>query len=243
MARGSLYGLLHNQQTDLPPDLRFKLVSDTARGMHYLHSGNLLHRDLKSKNVLVDSSWNAKVSDFGATTADATVHTASILGTLLWCAPELFSRTGQYDQSADVYSFGIVMWEVWSRRDPYACNSDMPKGWAILGYIQSGNRPLLPSDLSPPLWYRDLYQDCWAGDATSRPTFNAIVSRLEAAQGNPSLSVPPPDTLDDDTLDDVLDRPGRCPISVGVEMSSVGQSPSLAPPPSDDKDDMHSTAP
>jgi len=78
---------------------------------------------------------NAKVCDFGTTTQECSVHTAALMGTLLWCAPELFDRTGKYDSKADVYSFGIVMWEGWSCHDPYEFNTDAPRGWPMLGSL------------------------------------------------------------------------------------------------------------
>mmetsp|Transcript_17709 Transcript_17709/g.42182 ORF Transcript_17709/g.42182 Transcript_17709/m.42182 type:complete len:157 (+) Transcript_17709:277-747(+) len=98
---------------------------------------------------------NAKVCDFGTTTQECSVHTAALMGTLLWCAPELFDRTGKYDSKADVYSFGIVMWEGWSCHDPYEFNTDAPRGWPMLGSFNRvvGPRYLLTSNLTLGAYY------------------------------------------------------------------------------------------
>jgi len=200
MGRGSLFALLQQEQ---PWSRRLKFALDTARGMHYLHSAGLLHRDLKSKNILIDHGWNAKVCDFGLATKDASVHTASVLGTVLWSAPELFERTGRYNQSADVYSFGIVLWELWTRAAPYSANPDVPRGWAVIDYIRAGARPLSPDDIEAcPPWYEELMTESWTTDPGQRPDFGAIVSTLKRyvrgdsttpaidARGNDDLATP-----------------------------------------------------
>ena len=87
-----------------------KLAYQAAKGMHFLHSSGIVHRDLKSLNLLLDAKWNVKVSDFGLTkfreeVQKATVHEAQ--GSIHWTAPEVLNETVDLDFTlADVYSFG-----------------------------------------------------------------------------------------------------------------------------------------
>lgn len=87
--------------------------------MHYLHSFKtpVLHRDLKSLNVLLDDHFIPKITDFGWTRLIAEKMTASV-GTFQWMAPEVI-RSKSYTEKADVYSFGIILWEIASREPPY----------------------------------------------------------------------------------------------------------------------------
>ena len=88
--------------------------------MSYLHSLTppILHRDLKSHNLLVDNNWNVKVADFGLSRAQST-NTMSAAGTPQWSAPEVI-RQEKYTTKADVYSFGVIVYELISRKVPYA---------------------------------------------------------------------------------------------------------------------------
>jgi serine/threonine protein kinase len=91
MARGTLYGILQNTTVELSLKLRLSFLRDVARGMTFLHAQGLIHRDLKSLNVLVDDDWRAKIADFGSTKGLGSLM-SSISGTVLWCAPEVLTR-------------------------------------------------------------------------------------------------------------------------------------------------------
>jgi serine/threonine protein kinase len=102
---------LHNELIpDIPLELKVKMAYQAAKGMHFLHSSGIVHRDLKSLNLLLDAKWNVKVSDFGLTkfreeVQKATVHEAQ--GSIHWTAPEVLNETADLDYTlADVYSFG-----------------------------------------------------------------------------------------------------------------------------------------
>jgi mitogen-activated protein kinase kinase kinase 9 len=91
------------------------MALETARGVHYLHSCNppVLHRDLKSLNLLLDESGRVKLADFGWTKGLDNYMTGKI-GTYQWMAPEVIASQ-KYSEKADVFSYGIILWEIASR--------------------------------------------------------------------------------------------------------------------------------
>jgi tRNA A-37 threonylcarbamoyl transferase component Bud32 len=122
MPKGSLYNLLHNGQP-LPWKIRYSISMDIATGLAYLHSKKILHRDLKSPNVLLDQNLRAKLADFGLAEVRHETMTTSTManqtaGSLPWMAPELFQRKAQYTEAADIYSTGMIFWEITSRKKP-----------------------------------------------------------------------------------------------------------------------------
>jgi len=128
MSLGSLYDVLHNELIpDIPTQLRIKILRQAAKGMYFLHSSGIVHGDLKSLNLLLDNKWNVKVSDFGLTRSREQLkmqHQLSELanagGSIQWTAPEVLNETPSAClKLAEVYSFGIILWEVHTRMDPY----------------------------------------------------------------------------------------------------------------------------
>lgn len=118
MANGTLSDLIHSRRGLLD---FFQIVKDVAMGMNYLHLCSVIHRDLKSGNILIDSHGLVKISDFGlsclldnGSTSDLTAET----GTYRWMAPEVI-RHEPYSSKADVYSFGIVLWEMIAKDQPF----------------------------------------------------------------------------------------------------------------------------
>ena len=116
--------LLHNELIpDIPFALRNKMAYQAAKGMHFLHSSGIVHRDLKSLNLLLDSKWNVKVSDFGLTKFKEEMNRTTakeIQGSVHWTAPEILNEAMDIDfMVADIYSFGIILWELMTRQQPY----------------------------------------------------------------------------------------------------------------------------
>ncbi|AGO84667.2 Serine/threonine protein kinase [Pandoravirus salinus] len=192
MALGSLSDLLENEfVTQIPFALKAKIAYQAAKGMHFLHSSGVVHRDLKSPNVLLDSKWNAKISDFGLTQWADRARAGESIGTVHWSAPEVLSGDPDADlMLADVYAFGIVLWEILARQMPYAGMS--PAAIAV-GVIRDGLRPPLAADDDPALYldggdpmlvaecvvdYIDLALTCWHADPQMRPSFLESMTRL-----------------------------------------------------------------
>ena len=119
---GTLWSLMQ-RRGEVIWSRRKQIAVETARAINYLHqrSKPILHRDLKSLNILLDEGGRVKLADFGWTRGLANYMTAKI-GTYQWMAPEVVSGH-QYTQKADVYSFGIVLWEIASREAPYRSKS------------------------------------------------------------------------------------------------------------------------
>eukprot|EP01088_Endostelium_zonatum_P020602 TRINITY_DN7677_c0_g1_i1.p1 TRINITY_DN7677_c0_g1~~TRINITY_DN7677_c0_g1_i1.p1 ORF type:complete len:377 (-),score=59.44 TRINITY_DN7677_c0_g1_i1:155-1285(-) len=177
MNRGSLYKILHTpgQVITWPVVKRFCL--DAARGMSYLHgcSPPVFHRDLKSHNLLVDEHWKVKVCDFGLSriVEESLTGTMTSCGTPCWTAPEIL-RNERYTEKADVYSYGIVLWEMSTREDPY---KGMPPFQVVFAVGTQKIRPKLP--LSAPSFLVKLITECWDEDAMARPSFEEVIEKLE----------------------------------------------------------------
>ena len=184
MSQGSLYGIIHNGNIELQWD-RIKSISiDAVRGMCYLHTCNpiVIHRDLKSHNLLVDDNWKVKVCDFGLSRLASQQSVAmTACGTPAWSSPELL-KGEKYDEKIDVYSFGIICWELVMREIPY-------KGldtFQIIYQVGTKNiRPELPQDLKMlrkkrkiPKEFVDLFTTCWDTNPSVRPSFREIGEKL-----------------------------------------------------------------
>ncbi|KAG1674432.1 hypothetical protein FOA52_012960 [Chlamydomonas sp. UWO 241] len=195
-SRGSLYHALHAPgAAPLNPRTAINIWLGAARGMAHMHACRVLHRDLKSANLLIDDFGGCKVADLGLSRLCATnVMVAQAmtggLGTFQWMAPEVLTSQ-RYSEKADVYSFAIVMWECLSRRLPYEGLTAMQAG---LGVATLGLRPELPPGTPRPI--ADLIRACWAAVADQRPTFGQIADRLQAMlvalDAAPAAAVQPP---------------------------------------------------
>ncbi|CAN6277995.1 unnamed protein product, partial [Urochloa humidicola] len=123
LPRGSLYRLLHRPNSQIDEVRRLKMALDVAKGMNYLHSSHptIVHRDLKSPNLLVDRNWVVKVSDFGMSRLKhrTFLSSKSTAGTPEWMAPEVL-RNEPSNEKCDVYSFGVILWELATMRVPWS---------------------------------------------------------------------------------------------------------------------------
>ncbi|CAN0184783.1 unnamed protein product, partial [Scytosiphon promiscuus] len=182
---GDLLTLLRKSAESLPEERCRRIVEDICTGMAFLHSKNTIHGDLKSANVLLDGDGRAKIADFGTSrwshhtnsTGLATYATKSSQSTqmsIAWSAPEVLDSEGSTYQS-DVYSFGIVVWEVFSRERPWA-NKTRPT--EILTAVLRGSRPSFRADA--PADIVDMAKACWSGEPNERTTFRAILEGMKA---------------------------------------------------------------
>lgn len=182
----NLYNLIHHK-TD--SQLTWKMVRDfaleMAKGIEHLHSKNVIHRDIKSLNVLIDKDHHVKICDFGLSrVADAIVQLTGGRGTVQWMAPEVIAHE-DYKNAADIYSFGVVLWEMCARQVPFR---GYPTQIAIGEAVLAGVRPPIPE--YTPRDLGNLIRSCWDDNVTVRPTATKIRTLLSRP------GVVPPELVD-----------------------------------------------
>ncbi|KAH7528077.1 uncharacterized protein LOC107417903 [Ziziphus jujuba] len=179
MVDGSLRHVLLRKDRYLDRRKRLIIAMDAAFGMEYLHSKNIVHFDLKCDNLLVNLKDPlrpiCKVGDFGLSKIKRnTLVSGGVRGTLPWMAPELLNGSSiKVSEKVDVFSFGIVLWEILTGEEPYA---NMHYGAIIGGIVNNTLRPTIPSYCDPE--WRRLMEQCWAPNPAARPSFTEIASRL-----------------------------------------------------------------
>ncbi|KAG4381751.1 hypothetical protein GLYMA_15G213400v4 [Glycine max] len=179
MVDGSLRHVLLRKDRYLDRRKRLIIAMDAAFGMEYLHSKNIVHFDLKCDNLLVNLKDPlrpiCKVGDFGLSKIKRnTLVTGGVRGTLPWMAPELLNgSSNKVSEKVDVFSFGIVLWEILTGEEPYA---NMHYGAIIGGIVNNTLRPTIPSNCDHE--WRTLMEQCWAPNPGARPSFTEITSRL-----------------------------------------------------------------
>ncbi|KAL3505445.1 hypothetical protein ACH5RR_035286 [Cinchona calisaya] len=174
MRGGSIYDFLHKKNGVLKLPAVLKVAMDVARGMSYLHQNNIIHRDLKAANLLVDENDVVKVADFGVARVQlqSGVMTAET-GTYRWMAPEVIEHK-PYNNKADVFSFGIVLWELLTGKLPYEHLTPLQ---AAVGVVQKGLRPVIPRHTHSLVV--ELLERCWQQDPSLRPEFSDIIDILQ----------------------------------------------------------------
>lgn len=173
MVKGTLYDVLHKAPS-LPWSKRIQIALDICRGLLFLHSHNppIVHRDMKSVNVLMDEKLNAKISDFGmAKIRRLTMDMPhGVEGTYAYMAPEILLNGHPGTQESDVYALGVILWEIATRKDPH-CEIK-----SILHKIKLGKRDPIP-DETPPI-FRSMIERCWAQDRKDRPQVREVYDVL-----------------------------------------------------------------
>eukprot|EP00727_Mastigamoeba_balamuthi_P004719 m51a1_g14245 Plasma Membrane Syntaxin D (1175) ;mRNA; f:247478-252218 len=185
MPRGSLLDVLSDRAMPLSTALKLRILGDVAAGMAYLHGSSppIIHRDLKSSNILLSESMQAKVSDFGLTViahmhgSAAAQSDDTVLGSLLWSAPEILS-SGVFSTKSDVYAFGIVLWEMVTRELPYG---DMCPVLASSFAAEMNSRPKVGPEFESVQPLRELMERCWDASPDARPEFADILGSLNKA--------------------------------------------------------------
>lgn len=185
---GSLYELLHGkEQLSLNTRQKLLLTQDIARGMLYLHGRDpiVLHRDLKSANILVeqqnDDSFKGTIIDFGLSKFSSTQaslvpgHGRGLTGSLVTMAPEVMNEQ-KYEPRSDVYSYGIVCWELWCGRIPFG--KVIGATQLLMKVAVQGDRPKFEKEDNVPLAIQKLIRACWDQDISKRPDFLVIVKML-----------------------------------------------------------------
>ncbi|KAA8533140.1 hypothetical protein F0562_033327 [Nyssa sinensis] len=168
--------LIKNRLRKLPFKVVIQLALDLARGLCYLHSQKIVHRDVKTENMLLDKSRTVKITDFGVARVEALNpnEMTGQTGTLGYMAPEVLDGN-PYTRKCDVYSFGICLWEMYCCAMPYPNLSFSEQTAAV---VYKNRRPEIPRCCPSSL--ANVMKRCWHVDPKKRPEMEEVVSILEA---------------------------------------------------------------
>uniref|UniRef100_A0A8C5ELL1 Mitogen-activated protein kinase kinase kinase n=1 Tax=Gouania willdenowi TaxID=441366 RepID=A0A8C5ELL1_GOUWI len=177
-AQGQLYEVLRAGRK-VTPRLLVDWASGIASGMNYLHLHKIIHRDLKSPNVLVTHNDTVKISDFGTSKELSDKSTKmSFAGTVAWMAPEVI-RNEPVSEKVDIWSFGVVLWELLTGEIPY---KDVDSSAIIWGV--GSNSLHLPVPSTCPDGFKILMKQTWQGKPRNRPSFRQILLHLDIASAD-----------------------------------------------------------
>lgn len=189
-ARGSLYHVLKDQSLEIGWSRALNMMLDTTLGLEALHNNKpqILHRDLKTLNLLVTEDWKVKVADFGLSrfdTAEALETLKQMRGTFAYCAPESYFGA-KFTQKSDIYSLGIIFIEIINRTitgkysQPYSEYKNITFDFQIIIQAAKDNlRPTLPP--TTPEILSNLVKQCVHENTDSRPTCSEIITILKEA--------------------------------------------------------------
>lgn len=170
---GSLYSYRQTQRgkIKLNNTQRTLIAMGIAHSMMYLHSLGIIHRDLKSLNILLDDQLLPKLCDFGIAryVSNNTELMTHQIGTSLWMAPEMFLNEGDYGPEVDVYSFSIILYELLTNEVPWL---NLSRDMIVKKVFVEQRRPEIPRNT--PSGLKSLIKMCWAQDPKSRPSFREI---------------------------------------------------------------------
>ncbi|KAF9644868.1 kinase-like protein [Thelephora ganbajun] len=198
---------------------RLSLLSDVAEGLQFLHSHNIVHGSLKGSNILVDATSHARITDFGLAAVtqnlDSMRSTSDDWGHITrWTPPEILSEEGSYSKEADVFSFAMVMIEVFTGVVPF--NGGPPEAAVVA--ITSGKRPSRPNhpSFTDELWA--LIQHCWQQDPHLRLEISEVIKVLCGLE-------PPP-------IKPSTHEPASSTPTIGQRRLLVGYQQATSHPPS-----------
>ncbi|KAI4350706.1 hypothetical protein L6164_005136 [Bauhinia variegata] len=174
MGSSELHIQTENGQIGMP--MVVQLALDLARGLSYLHSKKIVHRDVKTENMLLDKTRTLKIADFGVARIEASNphDMTGETGTLGYMAPEVLNGN-PYNRKCDVYSFGICLWEIYCCDMPYP---DLSFSEVTSAVVRQNLRPEIPRCCPSSL--ANVMKRCWDANPDKRPEMDEVVSMIEA---------------------------------------------------------------
>jgi predicted Ser/Thr protein kinase len=177
---GSLDSVMHDKEQIVTNETKRSYALKIAYGLLHLHNNNIVHRDLAARNILLANDGTPKISDFGMSRIiqdeGSKGKTKATIGPLRWMAPESL-RDRIYSVKSDVWSYGILVWEIVSRNEPHENEDQLMIGAKIR---DSAYTPTIPDECDPTL--AELLKMCWRADPTERPTMEEIIEHLRSNQ-------------------------------------------------------------
>jgi len=161
-----------------------KWTNSAARGIDYLHSKDIVHRDIAARNLLLNKHLEIRVSDFGMARlleiqdrdVDASNQTISTVGPLKWMSPESIQKR-EYSFKTDVFSFGVTAWEIFTMcSEPYGKLTDLQAGIQV---VENNARPDLEKILFQNSTLLELISNCWHKDPAKRPLMDSVIWIIE----------------------------------------------------------------
>jgi len=173
MAKRSLDLVLKDQSVYLDTRIRLRIAIDIAKGLNFLHTLNppVLHRDLKTANCLCNDHLEVKLADFGLAKLRDQNFSTNTIATVRYMAPEFIAKQ-VFGIKSDIFSFGMILWEIFSRKEPF---EELNPTQALYA-IAVGKRPEIPKDMPDEL--KDVVIRCWDQDPNMRPDCSQILQRL-----------------------------------------------------------------
>ncbi|XP_036941102.1 mitogen-activated protein kinase kinase kinase 13-A-like isoform X2 [Acanthopagrus latus] len=182
---GSLYEYLSSEQSEeMDMEQIMTWAIQIAKGLHYLHAEapvKVIHRDLKSRNVVMTADKVLKICDFGASKFLTHTTHMTVVGTFPWMAPEVIQSL-PVSETCDTYSYGVVLWEMLTREVPFKGFEGLQVAWLV---VEKQERLTIPT--SCPASFAELMRKCWQADPKERPQFKQVLGTLETMANDSRL--------------------------------------------------------
>ena len=175
--RGSLFEYIHSfkdlteYQSNVDWKRKVQISIDTCLGLFFLHSKQIVHRDLRSKNILLDKDLKAKISDYGIAPYLMLYNSLNQINSIPWKSPETYDDN--FSEKSDIFSLGMIFWEIASGEIPY---QNKPPHIAINLLLYKKEFPPLSDQW--PTEYSEIIQQCWEHEPSNRPELDSIINKL-----------------------------------------------------------------
>jgi len=180
--QGSIFDIYSKEQRTFDGVTALRIAKECAQGYEHIHELGFMHRDIKSLNVFMTRQLQAKVADFGMCTNKETAN--DLAGTIQWMAPEVvkinYKKPSEYDKRCDIYSFGILLWEIFHCKIPYGDSGLGPTTIGRKVMRSATYRPDINKRCPPKI--QALITQCWEEAPDARPTWDKILEVLDTCE-------------------------------------------------------------